>query len=525
MSANNQTKIKGVDCLPQFEKGDDCLSQSDETETENALGKLGMTEEELLSSSHENMETDPPLTPPNDSGLHPSVEPMDDEEDGITVTINLTGSQPSITGSNVTSGPIDGKTDQHPIDDANKQKPTGTKKITRSQRKQLKALRQSGLSRPEALSRIMGGEAMVSNPSKRTRQDLDKSTNADEEHKQKRVKEHLDPRKRVGQQETSNSTASTINKPQPEAKKQTSLSYGEMTSRRRVGIIPKDFPTTQLSTTQLDVLQEALLLRVEQQRNATMKPKFSNLIYKPGHMVLICKDQETAEWVKEITPALNPLEGVELVAMDEDKIQRPELIRAFFPQSAQYTDDRIKALIESQNDLITNNWRVLQRLTPNNKHVEWVFNVDGPSMEKLFQSKFILNYRFGEIQLRKVKSTTPNSNDNPTRQPTQEKSEEASSSIPQSTPTIQASLSSSNGKDACLTSLPGPSGVTSMAPNKGSGNVKSVNLTTGEKLAVLGKGKDKNKNLRHPPKSKVDDPQHPKKDGKRPENAERLSND
>lgn len=525
MSANNQTKIKGVDCLPQFEKGDDCLSQSDETETENAFGKLGLTEDELLSSSHENMETDLPLTLPNDPGLHPSVEPMDDEEDGITVTINLSGSQPSITGSNVTSGPIDGKTDQHPTDDANKQKPTGTKKITRSQRKQLKALRQSGLSRPEALSRITGGEAMVSTPSKRTRQDLDKSTNAEEEHKQKRMKQHLNPRKRVGQQETNSSTASTINKPPPEDKKQTSLSYGEITSRRRVGIIPKDFPTTQLSTTQLDVLQEALLLRVEQQRNATMKPKFSNLIYKSGHMVLICKDQETAEWVKEITPALNPLEGVELVAMDEDKIQRPELIRAFFPQSAQYTDDRIKALIESQNDLITNNWRVMQRLTPNNKHVVWVFNVDGPSMEKLIQSKFILNFRFGEIQLRKVKSTTPNSNDNPTGQPTQEKSEEASSSIPQPTPTIQASLSSSDGKDAYLTSLPGPSGVTSMAPNKGSGNVKSVKLTTADKPAGLGKGKDKNQNLRHPPKSKVDDPQHPKKDGKRPENAERLSND
>lgn len=47
MSANNQTKIKGVDCLPQFEKGDDCLSQSDETETENAFGKLALADETL----------------------------------------------------------------------------------------------------------------------------------------------------------------------------------------------------------------------------------------------------------------------------------------------------------------------------------------------------------------------------------------------------------------------------------------------------------------------------------------------
>lgn len=64
-------------------------------------------------------------------------------------------------------------------------------------------------------------------------------------------------------------------------------------------------------------------------------------------MVLICKDRGTAEWVKEITPTLNAVESVELVAMDEDKIQRPELIRAFFPLSAKYCDDRIKALIES----------------------------------------------------------------------------------------------------------------------------------------------------------------------------------
>lgn len=145
-------------------------------------------------------------------------------------------------------------------------------------------------------------------------------------------------------------------------------------------------------------------------------------------MVLICKDQETAEWLKRISPSMKPWEGAELMAMDEVAIPRPEMIRAFFPQSSSYDDDRIKALIESQNDITTTNWRIVKRSILKDIHVEWIFTVEGASMEKLKKSKYTLNYRFGEIQLRKITDQPTADTANPTGRPTQEQSEEASCS-------------------------------------------------------------------------------------------------
>lgn len=555
MSKNNKNNTKG----------DDCLSQSDEVESSFSL--LELTEDQLLASPHEGMETDPPSEPSkserNNNILNPEDEAQsseiasdvdmdDDDGDGINVTIKLSVPPPSNEGLDTNSGRTeDGKKTPNP------------NKLTRAQRKKLKALRQTGVSRPEALSKIHGKEKTVSTSSKRPRQDLDKSATAEENPNQKRTKHHLDPRERVGQSTAGGSSRrsnQTLPQPGNTTKRTTEQSYSDMASRSRVGIIPKDYPTTQLSTAQLDVLQEALLLRVEQQRNETVKPKFCNLIYRSGHMVLICKDRGTAEWVKEITPTLNAVESVELVAMDEEKIQRPELIRAFFPLSAKYCDDRIKALIESQNDLKTTNWRVLKRSILNKLHVEWTFTVDGPSMDMLHKSKFILDYRFGEIQLRKIKNIQPNSDKTPPERLAQEKSEEAPGHT-QHNSALQTSSSTSDGKDP--SSIPSSSGTNSMVPNMIGGS-EYTDLTREGKQAGLGgstphnpvilserpitKGKaprsrskgvcltskrgqsaeggrsNTNKSLTQHPNKKSDGSPHPTMDGKRPGNGDQTKN-
>ncbi|XP_062709190.1 uncharacterized protein LOC134288405 [Aedes albopictus] len=305
-------------------------------------------------------------------------------------------------------------------------------------------------------------------------------------------------------------------------RKTAGISYSDMAKSVKVGIIPKDFPTVQLTTAQLDLLQEALLLRVVQQRNEPMKPKFNNLIYKSGYMDLICKDQETAEWLKRISPSMKPWEGAELMAMDEVAIPRPEMIRAFFPQSSSYDDDRIKALIESQNDITTTNWRIVKRSILKDIHVEWIFTVEGASMEKLKKSKYTLNYRFGEIQLRKITDQPTADTANPTGRPTQEQSEEASCSgkVSKSHPksTIKASQSASKGKARSLHATPCSSGTKPKVSKQGKGSAKSDSLTTEAKLAgQVATGKRNNSNCntkRHP-----DDPQHPKPDSRRPEKS------
>lgn len=76
----------------------------------------------------------------------------------------------------------------------------------------------------------------------------------------------------------------------------------------------------------------------------------------------------------------------------------------FFPVSANFSDERLKGLIESQNDGInTNGWNILNR-TNANKHAEWKLYLDEESLRTLADRNFVLNFRFGETQLRKVKT-------------------------------------------------------------------------------------------------------------------------
>lgn len=526
-------------------QGDDCLSQSCESEVENTLSQLGLTEDQLLSSSQEKMEISCPSTPTSRSSTcfdkadpdlqHPSstdsnlLDMEDNEDDGIRIVINPQESLASSKGSEDNKGSTEAK------GAPSKKFPT----LTRSQRKQLRTLREKGKDRNEALSIILNKESEPTS-SKRSRNDLDKS--ATEDPKQKRVKHHLDPRERAQQSTNSAPQKNVSGQQNPPMRKTAGISYSDMAKSVKVGIIPKDFPTVQLTTAQLDLLQEALLLRVVQQRNEPIKPKFNNLIYKSGYMVLICKDQETAEWLKRISPSMKPWEGAELMAMDEVAIPRPEMIRAFFPQSSSYDDDRIKALIESQNDITTTNWRIVKRSILKDIHVEWIFTVEGASMEKLKKSKYTLNYRFGEIQLRKITDQPTADTANPTGRPTQEQSEEASCSgkvrltgrptqekseeasgsgeVSKSHPksTIKASQSASKGKARSLHATPCSSGTKPKVSKQGKGSAKSDSLTTEAKLAgQVATGKRNNPNCntkRHP-----DDPQHPKPDSRRPEKS------
>lgn len=497
-------------------KGDDCLTQSEKMEVENSLSQLGLTEDQLLCSSQEEMESTPSQKPnapgkssaghSEDPGIPSSIESVntdDDKDDGIKVVINTPKPVPSKKGPKM-DDPMDGEEAEGNV--------TPRKNLTRSQRKQLKALRESGLSRNEALSKILANEGTVLASSKRTRNDLDKSATVEEDSKPKKMKHQLDPRERAEK------SSSSVPQKGGSKRQATGQSYSDMTKRVKVGIIPKDFPTAQLTTAQLDVLQDALLLKVEQQRDEPLKPKFCNLVYKSGYMVLICKDQETAEWVKEITPSINTWEGAELVALNEEDIPRQELLRAFFPQSSTFADERIKALIESQNGLKTTNWRIVKRSILNDIHVEWIFTVDGSSMDMLSKSKFILNYRFGEIQLRKIKRTPSVSNHKPNKELAQENSEEAPDSnsgkrnaISRPKTTMKASVSAPKGKVPSSASIPCSSGTNPKVSKTSSGKEMSEVLTTGAKLAGLDVMGGKNKVLKPNPKQNRDDPQHPKK--------------
>ncbi|XP_062700475.1 uncharacterized protein LOC134284923 [Aedes albopictus] len=183
--------------------------------------------------------------------------------------------------------------------------------------------------------------------------------------------------------------------------------YSDIANRVRLGIMPKNYPVIELSTNQQEVVQEALLLKVVQQRREQFKPKFACCRFRPGYLVLTCQGKETANWVKDKFTSLVLWEGADLVVVDEDKIPRPEVLIAFFPWSAKYSNDMILSLIESQTeDMFADTWRVLYRRVKG-EHLELSFTVDDSSLRKLSANKFVLHYRYGQIQITKKRPAQP----------------------------------------------------------------------------------------------------------------------
>lgn len=170
----------------------------------------------------------------------------------------------------------------------------------------------------------------------------------------------------------------------------------------RVGIVPKDCPNMELTSAQLLATRKAILSKVAQQRKEKIKPKFGQCLLRTGHLILVCKNQETADWLKSIASTISVVEDVELTALDEKKIPRPEIIIGFFPVRAEDSTDDILELLESQNeDLNTDEWRIKERNIINQLHVELIFTVDGASLDAIKKCEFTLDYKFGTAPLRR----------------------------------------------------------------------------------------------------------------------------
>ena len=465
MSQNLQYKLKGADCLSQpetmeVEEEDGSLGEL----TEDGLSVEGLSQVQSISSAildEDESDCDTLVT----AKLLTNPTPDDEsEDDDVNVTIR-------------------------PLNKSGDKK----KNLTRYERRRLKALRSAGLTREVALQQLSTSQIVTPGAPKRPRRQDTGSSG--EKPSLKRKKVALCPKDRAGvtkppvqlEQGESSGKGSSLAKSEvtkqgsskqkgkashsdssranagSNKQKKAPLSYKDVVSQIKIGVMTEDFPNTEMTTNQLDALQEALLVQIEEQYNDSVKPKFSSCLYKLGYMVLVCKDQATADWVKRITPTIKPWENAKLVALDEHKIPRRERLHAFFPQSASFSDDRLKRIIQSQNEeLSVENWRILQR-SNTNTHAEWTLIVDEVSLRKLKERDFILNFRFGETRLRLVKSTP------------QKKPEVKQNAIAKTDPTSKGS-STATEKDNVQTTAeensekPESSGGTTMASQEGSGN-------------------------------------------------------
>lgn len=183
-------------------------------------------------------------------------------------------------------------------------------------------------------------------------------------------------------------------------------SYRDALNFIKLGILPHDYPSTEFTTQQMIATQKAILTSVAKQRKEAVKPKFGSCFFRSGHMIIVCKNEDTANWLKAEIPSIKPWATACLTAVDEQVIPRPEILTGFFPRSVEDSNENILALLESQNDgLLVDAWRILKRYVVREHHIELVFTVDATSMKTLEECNFNVDYKFGNAFIRKKGST------------------------------------------------------------------------------------------------------------------------
>ncbi|XP_055543682.1 uncharacterized protein LOC129729212 [Wyeomyia smithii] len=203
----------------------------------------------------------------------------------------------------------------------------------------------------------------------------------------------------------------------PVGKPKAPPTYTEVLSQFKVGLMPKDYPMSRLSTTMMELVEESILAIVVDKRKEQFKPKFTNCRFRSGFIVIECQNQETADWLKGIVPSIKPWETADLMVVDSESIPRPEILAVFFPKSEKNENETILALVESHNDIATDSWRVLKR-KPIKNHVQLILSVDEASAKKIADWNYKLNFKFGIIYPRKIragrsfKSARPESTNN-----------------------------------------------------------------------------------------------------------------
>lgn len=179
------------------------------------------------------------------------------------------------------------------------------------------------------------------------------------------------------------------------------IAYSQAAKGIKMGITARNYPEELLTTEQMAAVQEAIMDKVrEQGKKGSTKPHFYQAQQRPGWLAITCADEPTAEWLGGLGAALKPWEGADLRILEDKDMPHSEILIGYLPGSQDYSNEKILATIEAQNDLKATVWRVLRR-NPVGPTLEVTLSVDTQSINKLEQCRLEISYKFGQLKLRR----------------------------------------------------------------------------------------------------------------------------
>ncbi|ALC46414.1 CG34113 [Drosophila busckii] len=137
------------------------------------------------------------------------------------------------------------------------------------------------------------------------------------------------------------------------------VSYASATKSVKVGITATDYPSRLLAKEELTSV-ETMLIR-ELRKGWSTSLNFNNIRFRPGLIIVECRDDNTRDWLVSVVPKLTAVEGVQLKTCLGEQLPELEVVSVHLPRSSGEEEQTSVDLLKSQNsDLLPDTWTVLK---------------------------------------------------------------------------------------------------------------------------------------------------------------------
>lgn len=178
--------------------------------------------------------------------------------------------------------------------------------------------------------------------------------------------------------------------------------YADAVKGMRMAVLPQNYPAEALKPEELTVLQNLLLDEVFRGQN--FAASFLGVEFKGGMLQVECKDERSANWLREVAPKIGGWKGPALCARRAEDLPVMHSMTMFLPRSDDKPYEYALGLVKNQNlGLRTSSWRVASsKMEELGGMKGWRLNlyIDDESYKYVRAEGFRLYYRFSTVVMR-----------------------------------------------------------------------------------------------------------------------------
>ncbi|XP_049311948.1 uncharacterized protein LOC125778437 [Bactrocera dorsalis] len=206
-------------------------------------------------------------------------------------------------------------------------------------------------------------------------------------------------------------TGSQQSEPAPHRVEEGRRRYADAVKGLRMAVLPLNYPAEALKPEELTELQNLLLDEVF--RGETFAASFLGVEFKGGMLQVECKNERSANWLREFAPKLGGWKGPALCARRAEDLPVMHSMTMFLPRSDDKPYEYALGLVKNQNlGLSISSWRVASsKMEEIGGMKGWRLNlyIDDESYKYVRAEGFRLYYRFSTVIMRPHRSAATGS--------------------------------------------------------------------------------------------------------------------